>query len=58
MRNEFRLLQDGMVVAVTSSLAEIMHYALIYGQDWPVVIQARVDGRWREVEQALRENEQ
>jgi len=47
MKDEFRLLQDGMVVASATSPAEIMHYALMYGQDGPVVIQARANGRWR-----------
>lgn len=57
MRAEFRLLQDGMVIATATSSADIMHYALMYGQDGPVVIEARTNGRWREVEEALRESE-
>lgn len=56
MRAEFRLLQDGMVVATATSPADIVHYALMYGQDGPVVIEARTNGRWRKVEQALKEN--
>jgi hypothetical protein len=55
MKDEFRLLQDGMVVASATSPADIVHYALMYGQDGPVSIQARVNGRWREVEEALKE---
>jgi hypothetical protein len=47
MRNEYRLLQDGMTVAGSTSLAEIQHYALVYGQDGPVTIQRRKErGRW------------
>jgi hypothetical protein len=55
MKDEFRLLQDGMVVASATSPVDIMHYALMYGRDGPVFIQARVNGRWREVEAALNE---
>ena len=55
MTDDFRLLQDGMVVARATSPADIMHYALMYGQDGPVFIQARVNGRWREVEQTMKE---
>jgi hypothetical protein len=47
MRGEFRLLQDGLVVAAATSLADIAHYALVYGQDGPVCVEARVNGRWR-----------
>jgi hypothetical protein len=47
MRDGFRLLQDGLVVAAATSLADIAHYALVYGQDGPVCVEARVNGRWR-----------
>jgi len=43
----FRLKQDGLVVASAegpTALAEIKHYAMVYGQDGHVVIQ-RPNGR-------------
>ena len=49
--DRFRLLQDGQPVAWVegrSSVADIIHYAAVYEQDGPVVIQKRVNGRWKE----------
>jgi len=48
MRNEYRLIQDGMVVAGSTSLADIRHYAAVYSQDGPVRIERRENGRWKE----------
>jgi hypothetical protein len=50
MKDEFRLIQDGMPVAWVdgrSAVAEITHYAAVYAQDGPVKIEKRVDGRWK-----------
>ncbi len=44
---EYRILQDGQPVAGANSLTEIRHYALVYGQDGPVTVQVRENGRWR-----------
>lgn len=50
MRQRFRLKQDGIPVAWAEgpgALAEINHYALVYSQDGPVLIEAHVNGGWR-----------
>jgi len=50
MCNFFRLIQDGTPVAWAEgpgALAEIKHYAMVYRQHGPVVIQQRRQGRWR-----------
>ena len=47
--NEFRLIQDGMVVAWAWCEREIAHYAFVYGQDGPVTIQQLVGKRWRDL---------
>lgn len=49
--SEFRLLQNDMVVAqvsgpLTQALAELYHYAIIYGQDGPVKTEYRVGKEW------------
>ena len=46
-QKEYRILQDGQPVAGSTSLAEIRHYALVYGQDGPVTVQVKDGGRWR-----------
>lgn len=46
MSAEYRLMQEGMVVAASTSLPDMLHYALVYGQDGPVEIQTRHKGRW------------
>lgn len=49
----FRVLQDGLVVAevqapsYSQGAREIAHYAMMYGQDGPVDVQERKNGRWR-----------
>lgn len=46
----YRIKQDGIPVAWSegpSALSEIRHYAAVYGQDGPVVIEQRVKGRWK-----------
>ena len=46
----YRLIQDGMPVAWAdghSAVAEITHYAAVYAQDGPVIIQKKVNGRWK-----------
>jgi hypothetical protein len=51
MKDEFRLIQDGMPVVWVdgrSAVVEITHYAAVYAQDGPVKIEKRVDGRWKE----------
>jgi hypothetical protein len=48
--DRFRLKQHGIPVAWTeglTALAEIYHYAMVYSQDAPVMIEQRVKGRWR-----------
>lgn len=50
VRERFRLRQNGMVVAWTdgpNALAEINHYALVYSQDAPVMIERHSSGKWR-----------
>ncbi len=49
MSGEYRLLQDGMVVAASTSAADILHYALVYGEDGPVKMQQRINGRWADM---------
>lgn len=49
--DRYRLKQDGIVVAVVegpsqSARQEIMHYAMMYAQDGPVVIERIRNGRW------------
>jgi hypothetical protein len=49
MTDSFRLIQDGQAVAWAEGRkadAEIAHYAAVYGQDGPVIIQKKVNGRW------------
>jgi hypothetical protein len=49
MTDSFRLIQDGQPVAWAegrNAFAEITHYAAVYGQDGPVNIQMKVNGRW------------
>jgi hypothetical protein len=49
MSGEYRLLQDGLVVAASTSAPDILHYALVYGGDGPVKMQQRINGRWVDV---------
>jgi hypothetical protein len=56
MRNEYRILQDGMTVATSTSLADILHYAIVYGQDGPATVQERINGRWRTVPEGIAPN--
>lgn len=49
-RIRFRLKQDGIPVAWAegpSALAEIMHYATVYSQDGPVLIEQHRSGKWK-----------
>jgi hypothetical protein len=55
MTESYRLLQNGLPVAWVegrNSVAEITHYAAVYAQDGPVVIQHKVNGRWKEWKEA------
>ena len=42
----YRIMQDGMVVASSTSLSEAIHYAHVYIEDGPVEIQSKKSGRW------------
>lgn len=49
-RNRFRLKQDGIPVAWAegaNALIEIQHYAAVYRQDAPVLIERHLHGKWR-----------
>lgn len=49
-RQRFRLKQDGVPVAWAEgpgAYGEILHYAMVYGQDAPVMIEQHRSGRWR-----------
>jgi hypothetical protein len=50
MTESYRLIQDGQPVAWVegrSAVADITHYAAVYAQDGPVIIQKKVNGRWK-----------
>ena len=50
MRQRFRLKQDGIPVAWAEgpqALGEICHYAMVYAQDGPVMIEHHTNGKWR-----------
>lgn len=54
MTESYRLIQDGQPVAWAegdSAAKEIAHYAAVYRQDGPVIIQKKVNGRWKKWEQ-------
>jgi len=49
-RDRFRLKQNGIPVAWSEgpcALSEINHYARVYGQDGPVMIEWHTKGKWR-----------
>lgn len=49
-RNRFRLKQGGIPVAWTegkTALSEISHYAMVYSQDGPVIVEYYHKGKWR-----------
>jgi hypothetical protein len=51
MTERFRLIQDGQPVAWVegnNAVAEILHYAAVYAQDGPVIIQKKVSNGWKE----------
>lgn len=51
MSESYRLIQDGQPVAWVegrSAVADITHYAAVYAQDGPVIIQKKVNGRWKD----------
>jgi hypothetical protein len=55
MTHQYRLIQYGQPVAWADGPkadAEIAHYALVYAQDGPVIIQKKVNGRWKDWEQS------
>jgi hypothetical protein len=54
MRGDYRLIQDAMPLAWTTNKQAILHYALVYGQDGPVEVQERVNGRWKMMVKAER----
>jgi len=45
--DRYRIKQDGMVVAQADTQAQIGHYAWIYAMDGPVVLEARINRKWR-----------
>jgi len=52
MTERYRLIQDGQPVAWVegdTARAEINHYAMVYGQDGPVMIQRLVGKKWKDV---------
>ena len=49
MRDEYRIIQDGMPVAWSTSLSDAIHYARVYMQDGPVELQERTKSGWRKV---------
>lgn len=54
-RERYRLKQGGIPVAWSEgpdALREIKHYALIYSQDAPVMIERHTKGKWRKLEAA------
>lgn len=51
MRDEYRIVQDGMPVAWSTNLKDALHYAAVYSQDGAVELQERHNGRWRKVKQ-------
>ncbi len=49
-RERYRLIQGGIPVAWSEgpgAVAEIRHYAMVYGQDGPVKIERHSGGKWR-----------
>lgn len=49
-RQRYRLKQDGIPVAWAdgpTALDEIIHYARVYGQDGPVLIEQYRSGKWK-----------
>lgn len=49
---EFRIKQDGMIVASTSgpansAEAEIMHYAMLYADEGDLAVEVKDNGRWK-----------
>lgn len=50
LRERYRLKQDGIPVAWAEgpeAAGEIMHYAAVYGQDGPVLVERHMFGKWR-----------
>jgi len=47
----YRIVQDGWPVAWATSMKEIQHYAVVYGQDGPVTIQQLKGRRWVEAKE-------
>lgn len=51
----FRVVQGGIVVASVSApsyeqgMREARHYAMMFGQDGPLVIEERRDRKWRPI---------
>jgi len=43
----YRIIQNGYPVAWSNSEREILHYAAVYSQDGPVILEQRTGGRWR-----------
>jgi hypothetical protein len=55
MKEHFRLIQDGMPVAWVSGdnlTNEVAHYVDIYEQYGPVTVQKRINGRWKDWDEA------
>lgn len=42
----YRIIQDGMVVASSTSLNDAVHYATVYAADGPVEVQSKKSGKW------------
>lgn len=49
MREEYRIIQDGVPVAWSTNLRDAMHYARVYLQDGPVQLQERTKNGWRKM---------
>lgn len=61
VRQRFRIRQDGMSVAWAEgpgALAEIQHYALVYGQDAPVQIEVYQAKKWRTLRLSVAKGEE
>ena len=42
----YRIMQDGMAVVHGATLADALHYALMYAEDGPLDLQSKETGKW------------
>jgi len=48
----YRIIQDGQPVAWVDNLRDAMHYAMVYAEDGPVILQHKTaSGRWVKVKE-------